>query len=83
MKCFKKKIICEVKKVTVFNMGDVAGWCAGDIKGMALLKKDRVIRWWNKLHDMELEADVGDYIIKGTVDGFILAKKRYLKKHMR
>jgi len=50
---------------------------------MALLKKDRVIRWWNKLHDMELEADVGDYIIKGTVDGFILAKKRYLKKHMR
>lgn len=61
--------VIEAALVTENNLEKVANWCNGAVKGIKLSKADRIIQWHNKLHDSELEAKVGEYIVKGVHPG--------------
>lgn len=77
----KKPIAIEAVQVTKDNLEQVADWCHGGVKGTKLLPEKRVIKFWNKLHDSELTARVGDYIIKGTIQGdFYPCKEEVFKE---
>lgn len=68
----KKPVVIEAQRVTVNNLEQIATWCRGSVKGIALPLHDQVIDI--QTLEGEMRADVGDWIIKGVKGEFYPCK---------
>ena len=72
MKYRKKPVEVEVRKLTEENHEEIAYWCGGMHRGIKLPRSEQVVRIFT--FEGEMEAIVGDYIIKGVKGEFYPCK---------
>jgi len=54
------------------------------VKGIKLPPKEQIAQWWNKLHDKEMEAEYGDWIInQGNGDIYSFKPNIFEKNYER
>jgi hypothetical protein len=70
-------------EVTDVNQDTVAIFCNGDVIGTKLAKRDRAVRFRNKLRDEEEIAEVGDVIVQLSKDLFKVFKKSEFESAFR
>lgn len=51
--------------------------------GTKLQKKERSGKFWNKLHDTELEVEYGDFVVMHNLDDLYPIKKEVLFQNYR
>lgn len=73
----KKPVEIEAHQLTVENINQLAHWCKGHVKGTKLPVKDQCIEI--QTLEGEMEANIGDYIIKGIENEFYPCKESIFK----
>lgn len=68
MKYKKKPIPIDAKRITVFNLEEIADWCGGKVTKVTADAKYRLIAI--KTLEGSMEAAVGDWILKGVKGEF-------------
>jgi len=74
---FKKKPI-EIKAIKFLGEDGMFDWLK--TCGIKLPKTHRVGKFWNKLHDTELEVQYGDWIVFHDLDDIYPIKDKVLKR---
>ena len=69
MKAKKRPIEVECYRLKEDNLKELAKWCKGSVRGIKRPASEQIVQWYNQLHQSELEAQVGDWIIKGPRPG--------------
>ena len=68
----KKPVIIEARQLCTYNMEHIEDWCGGRIRGTKLPVQDRIIQI--DTLEGEMEAKIGDWIIKGLKGEFYPCK---------
>lgn len=71
----KKPVVIEARQLLAqdsVHMEDVANWCGGRLRGYALPLDQRIVQI--DTLEGEMEASVGDWIIKGVMGEFYPCK---------
>lgn len=63
MKYRTKVEIVTAYRLSPVNIGQIAGWCGGNIKGLRLPEEKRCIDFFDKHRDIEVRVEMGDWIV--------------------
>jgi hypothetical protein len=72
----KKPVVIEARQLTVMNGLEVSRWCGGAMKHEAKPSDSTDVRYWLLIPTLEgaMEADIGDWVIKGVEGEFYPCK---------
>lgn len=73
--CALNQELVRCDQLTVNNLYSLSRNSWTTVKGTLLPIEERVLCWWNKKLDMELQADIGDYIVTSDDVNFFVIKK--------